>query len=68
MRDAPRRRLRDARVSLGLLQRDVAARSGVCRSRVSAAETGTWWPHPKTLRRLAEACGVSVTWVLTGEA
>lgn len=64
----PKERLRDARLSLGLLQRDVAARTGVPRTSVSAVECGAWWPHPKTLQRLSEACGVDVGWVLTGRA
>lgn len=63
---SPRQRLRDARLSLGLTQREVASRCGVHRSQISRLELGEWWPHPLVLDRIARACGVSGAWVLTG--
>jgi HTH-type transcriptional regulator, competence development regulator len=49
------RRLRAARV---LSQAELADMSGVSRTAIARAETGQGIPHPRTIRRLAEALGV----------
>src|SRR5215204_2446555 len=51
-------KLREARLRLGLTQRDVQA---VSQTSLSAIESGRQQPHPSTLRRLAEEYGVEVS-------
>ena len=49
--------LRDARLSAGLTQREVARRSGVSQPHVSAYETGKRQPTVPTMARLIDATG-----------
>jgi transcriptional regulator with XRE-family HTH domain len=41
-----------------LSQRELAARAGVARATINNIEQGKLRPHPRTLRKLAEALGV----------
>jgi DNA-binding XRE family transcriptional regulator len=58
------RRVRLARVALGLSQDQVARSAGVRRGFVSAAERGAQSLDAWRLRRVAGAAGVSVCWLL----
>lgn len=51
--------LRHYRKRQALSQADLAIRAGVTRSTIISAETGQASPRPSTIRRLAEALGVS---------
>jgi transcriptional regulator with XRE-family HTH domain len=54
-------KLREARLDRGLSQEDLHRMTGVSRDTISRMETGDRPnPHPKTLRKLAGALGVSV--------
>ena len=54
-------KLREARLDAGLSQEDLHRMTGVSRDTISKMETGDRPnPHPRTLRKLAEALGVSV--------
>jgi transcriptional regulator with XRE-family HTH domain len=54
-------KLREARLDRGLSQEELHEMTGVSRDTISRMETGDRPnPHPKTLRKLAEALGVSV--------
>jgi transcriptional regulator with XRE-family HTH domain len=52
-----REKLREARLRLGLTQRQVQS---IAQTTLSAVESGRQRPHPSTLRKLAEEYGVSV--------
>jgi transcriptional regulator with XRE-family HTH domain len=54
-------KLREVRLDQGLSQEELHEMTGVSRDTISRMETGDRPnPHPKTLRKLAEALGVSV--------
>jgi len=54
-------KLREVRLDRGLSQEDLHRMTGVSRDTISRMETGDRPnPHPKTLRKLAGALGVSV--------
>ena len=54
-------KLREARLDVGLSQGELHRMTGVSRDTISKMETGDRPnPHPRTLRKLAEALGVSV--------
>jgi transcriptional regulator with XRE-family HTH domain len=54
-------KLREARLDRGLSQEELHEMTGVSRDTISKMETGDRPnPHPRTLRKLAEALGVSV--------
>lgn len=61
-------RLRIAREFAGLDQFELAARMEVGRSTVSNSELGKGTPRRTTVNAWALACGVPVTWILTGDA
>jgi transcriptional regulator with XRE-family HTH domain len=68
-RQALGQRLSTARVALGLTQLQLAVRAGVHARTVAGLERGaTQRPHQDTVRRLARALGVSLTWLQTGQA
>lgn len=60
-------RLRKARESAGLEQRQLADRAGISRATISAAENGSR-PARATMRLWAMACGVPLSWIETGRA
>ena len=60
-------RLRKAREARGWSQARLVNESGVGVATVSRAENGRFEPRQETARRLAEALGVRVAWLLTGE-
>jgi transcriptional regulator with XRE-family HTH domain len=60
-------RLRKAREVLGVDQAELAEILGVSRSSVSNAETGSAVPRRITMRAWAEATGVPLEWLTTGE-
>ena len=54
-------KLRNLRLDAGLSQDELHQMTGVSRDTISRLETGDRPnPHPRTLRKLAEALGVSV--------
>jgi transcriptional regulator with XRE-family HTH domain len=54
-------KLKEIRLDRGLSQEELHEMTGVSRDTISRMETGDRPnPHPRTLRRLAEALGVSV--------
>jgi transcriptional regulator with XRE-family HTH domain len=54
-------KLRDVRLDAGLSQEELHQMTGVSRDTISRMETGDRPnPHPRTLRKLAQALGVSV--------
>jgi transcriptional regulator with XRE-family HTH domain len=53
--------LRELRESRVMTQTEVALKMGIEGSTVARLETGAHKPRPKTIRKLAEALGVSVT-------
>ena len=55
-----RRAFQQARVRAGLSFRELAARAGVARDSVFYIEKGTQKPRPATIKKLADALGVSV--------
>lgn len=61
-------RLRKARESTGMSQGAFAARLGVARNTVSRSELGQTHPHRLVLRAWAEATGVSLEWLESGES
>lgn len=62
-----RHRLRIAREFVGMDQAELALRMGVVRSTISNAEQGKGAPQRTTLNLWALACGVPVSWILTGD-
>jgi transcriptional regulator with XRE-family HTH domain len=59
--------LRDARLSAGLSQSDLSDRSGLPKPTLSRYENGHVLPSLITLRKLAEALGVTESTLLPGE-
>lgn len=54
-------KLREVRLDMGLSQEELHEMTGVSRDTISRLETGDRPnPHPRTLRKLAQALGVSV--------
>jgi transcriptional regulator with XRE-family HTH domain len=62
--DETRNRLKSARLSSRLTQRELADRAGVSQSLVALIERGDREPGRNALRRLAEALGTTVSWLL----
>lgn len=62
-----RHRLRIAREYAGLEQSELAAHIGVSRTAISNAEKGRSSPRRIVLNAWALACGVPVSWLITGE-
>ena len=62
-----RHRLLIAREAAGMDQGELAARMGVSRSTISSAENGKGHARRTTLNAWALACGVPITWILTGQ-
>lgn len=62
-----RHRLRIAREYARLDQRELAERIGISRTSVGNAETGYVHPRRITLNAWALACGVPVSWLMTGQ-
>lgn len=60
-------RLRKARENAGLSQQELADAIGVARNTVGNGELGDHRPLPITLRAWADATGVPLTWLLTGD-
>ena len=59
-------RLRALRRRNALSQAELAERAGVSEKTIQLAESGQVNPHPRTIRKLAEALGVQ-PWELTEE-
>jgi len=54
-------KLKEVRLDAGLSQEELHQMTGISRDTISRMETGDRPnPHPRTLRKLAEALGVSV--------
>jgi len=62
-----RHRLQLAREFAGLGRGELADRMEISRNSVINAETGRTTPRKIVLNAWAMACGVPVTWILTGE-
>lgn len=62
-----RHRLRIAREYARLEQEELAKLIGVSRTTIGNAETGRVTPRRITLNAWALACGVPVSWLITGE-
>jgi len=60
-------RLHLARIRIGLHMVGLAKATGFARSTLIALEAGKSFPHPKTIRRLAEVLGVDETWLVFGD-
>lgn len=54
------KRLREARLALGVSQRELARRAGISEPSVSMFERGLTQPEPPTLAALAKALGVTL--------
>ncbi|MGI9124170.1 MAG: helix-turn-helix transcriptional regulator, partial [Mycobacterium sp.] len=63
-----RHRMRIAREYAGLEQEQLAERMGVSRTTVGNAETGRVKPRKIVVNAWAMACGVPVSWILTGQS
>jgi transcriptional regulator with XRE-family HTH domain len=61
-------RIREARQALGLSQVELAERVRVSQPTIAHWEQGTHTPRQLALARLADALGVSRTWLMTGPA
>lgn len=57
-------RFKDARKMLHLSQQKFGEKFGVSQNAVSAWERNAKFPHPTTLVEIADACNVSVDWLL----
>jgi transcriptional regulator with XRE-family HTH domain len=57
-------RLKSARLASGLTQRELAEKAGVSQSLVAQIERGEREPGRNALRGLAEALGITVSWLL----
>jgi transcriptional regulator with XRE-family HTH domain len=53
-------KMREARLDSGLSQEELHQATGVSRDTISRIEGGTRNPHPRTLRKIAQALGVTV--------
>lgn len=60
-------RIKDARESAGLSQRKLAELISVNNSLIALMETGKRNPTPRTLRDIANVCGVRLEWLRDGE-
>jgi len=60
-------RLRELRALAVLSQEELAERAGVSESTVRKIETGVVSPHPRTIRKLADALGVTPRELLVEE-
>ena len=62
------RRVREARQRAALSQADLAERAGLQEVTISRIENERYGPpRPSTIRKLAEALGVTTAWLLYGE-
>ena len=59
-------RIRMLRERRGLTREELARRVGVHTGSIARWETGGSVPHAWTLERIAEACGGTAEWILTG--
>jgi DNA-binding transcriptional regulator YiaG len=59
-------RIRDARMKLGVSMRDFADTQGIHLSEISEWERGVRVPTPAKMAALAQALGVTVTWLKEG--
>ena len=55
------KRIRDERVKAGLNQTDLAERSGLTQSHISRLENGAHSPNHATIKKIAEALGISAS-------
>lgn len=55
-----RKRLKAARIAKGVTQAELAQRIGVTTQAISSFEKGTKAPKMETVKRIAEALGISV--------
>jgi len=60
-------RVREARATLGLTQREIAAKLGVSPSRISEIEKYRQAPSKETVKRLADIYNIDAHWIFTGE-
>ena len=60
-------RIKEARRHAGLSQRDLARLTEINNSSIALIETGKRTPRPATLKLIADATGVSLEWLKTGE-
>jgi transcriptional regulator with XRE-family HTH domain len=61
-------KLRDLRLDAGYSQAELAERAGLTREAISMMETGKRSPYPRTMRKLADALGVTVADIRAREA
>lgn len=60
-------RIRQRRTALGLTQLELASRLDLDSMSVSRWERGVVVPRPETVVRIADALGVEVRWLITGD-
>lgn len=60
-------RIRATRKSRGFSQAELGRKLGIKQSNIGRWEQGQHNPRPSTLRRIADALGVNLNWLLTGE-
>ncbi len=53
-----RRALKEARTSLGLFQRELAGKAGLCQANISALELGKFCPRNRTLGKICNHLGI----------
>ncbi|HEY7059833.1 MAG TPA: helix-turn-helix transcriptional regulator [Chloroflexota bacterium] len=59
--------LRNLRAARYLSQSELAAKAGVSKPTIARLERGDYFPHPRTIRALAEALGVEPKELATPE-
>lgn len=68
MSEAIGRRIVEARQKSGLSQTDLGLKTGIAQTQISRYESGRSVPRRASMLRLAEALGVQVDWLMSGNA
>lgn len=61
-------RLETAIAKAGITQKELARRTGIAETNISAYKTGDRYPKTETLVTLCSALGVSIDWLITGKS